>query len=401
MENEVEKFDYIVVGAGIEGSAAAYYLAKNGHKTMLLEQFQLQHNKGSSHGNSRITRKAYNEDIYTQMMLEAYGLWDQLAKEAGEKLFENCGALFMAPKKFGMVEKYTNAMDKYSLKYTVLDGKQIREKFSFFDKIPDHFTALYDPDAGLLLADMCLFSFHSQFAKNGGVIRDNEKVHDIFQYSSGVTVKTIKKTYQCKSVILCLGAWSGQFLKEKLNCTLPLQPKAITVCYWQETKPGLHSAVNGTPAVVLFDDDGEGFFSLPSLEYRGLVKLCYDFGPQIDPDRRNANEGIKESVDKARSCLKRFYTGLTDEPMIVHQCLYTYTPDHHLILDRHPTYKNVIIGAGFSGHGFKLAPVVGKILGSLALGRDNHGYNLNELCIERFEKMKPKPSSTGVKHHML
>jgi len=391
------------VGAGIEGSATAYFLAKSGHRTLLLEQFPLGHARGSSHGGSRLTRKSYDKALYTRMMLEGDGLWSELERESGKTLCKKVGLLLVAPESKKVIPGYKAVTDSYNLPSTVFKGAKLREKYPQLRNAPQNWEALFEPEAGLLFADKCLDAFHTQFQRYGGTIKENEKVIKIRPMTDSVQILTdTYGQYTCRSIVLCLGSWSGKFLKSQLNLTLPLQVVAITVCYWKERTPGVYSADNGFPPVWILADDGQEYFMFPSAEYPGYVKAAYNHGPTIDPDTK---EGLllEESVQKMSKFIGQYFPDAeSSQPTSAQQCLYTFTPDNHVILDRHPSYPNVIIGAGFSGHGFKLAPVVGRILGTLATrkpGHENLDYDLAEVGIRRFTDKKQDKAS-GIRHMM-
>jgi len=335
------------------------------------------------------------------MMLEGERMWSDLEDESGKQLFKKVGMLLMAPENKKVIPEYKAITDSYNLPSTVLKGRQLREKFPQLRNMPDTWEALFEPEAGVLFADKCLEAYHMMFQDYGGTLKENEKVIKILPKLDSVDILTETfGQYSCRSIVLCLGAWSGKFLKAQLNLSLPLQPIAITVCYWKELKEGAFSVENGFPPVWLLADDEREYFLLPSAEYPGYVKITYNHGPTVDPDLKEGSL-LEESVQKASKFISQYFPDAdARRPVSVQECLYTFTPDNHIILDRHPTYSNVIIGAGFSGHGFKLAPVVGRILGTLAVQKGDHSleYDLSDVSISRFtEKHQGK---AGIRHMM-
>ncbi|XP_036864306.1 peroxisomal sarcosine oxidase isoform X6 [Manis javanica] len=306
MAAQTDVYDAIVIGAGIQGCFTAYHLAKHRKKVILLEQFFLPHSRGSSHGQSRIIRRAYSKDFYTQMMEECYQMWAQLEHEDA-----------------------------------------IRQL--------------------------------------GGLVHDGEKVMEI-KPGLPVMVKSTSRSYQAKSLIITAGPWTNRLL-HPLGIELPLQTLRINVCYWQEKVPGSYSVSQAFPCLL-----GLGLsltpyhiYGLPSGEYPGLMKVCYHHGNNADPEERDCLAAFSDIQDV--QILSRFVhdhlTDLEPEPAIMEHCMYTNTPDEHFILDQHPKYDNIVIGAGFSGHGFKLAPVVGKILYELSM-KLTPSYDLTHFRISRF-----------------
>ncbi|KAJ8305957.1 hypothetical protein KUTeg_016502, partial [Tegillarca granosa] len=283
-------------------------------------KFPLPHSRGSSHGQSRITRKAYGTmEHYTNMMKESYPLWETLEKETG-------------------------------IPFEKFDSKRAKERYPMIS-YPDNYTFVLDYSGGILRADKALKAFQDQFKKFGGQLNDGEPMIDIFPGD------IVTEQYRTKSVVLTVGPWAAKILPN-LGVHLPLKPVRITVCYWKEAKPGEYGA---DKFPVFMHERASGnyhTYGLPSEEYPGLFKLCLHYGPEIDPDNRDA---VNDDwvINRITKYVKDNYPGLVPVP--------SWFDDENFVLDTHPAWKNVIIGAGFSGHGFKLAPVVGKVLAELAM----------------------------------
>ncbi|XP_060077609.1 peroxisomal sarcosine oxidase-like [Ylistrum balloti] len=378
----MEVYDSIVVGAGIEGSSTAYHLVKNGHHTLLLQQFPLPHSRGSSHGQSRITRMAYgSDDYYTEMMKEAYKLWEVLENESGTTLYKKTGLLVVGKVGDDQIDGTVRALRKYSLPFTSLDGQVLRQKYPMLN-YPEDIAGVEDHSGGVLFADKALAAFQGQFVKQGGILRDNEAMVDV---SPGdiVTVKTNKGSYRGRNLVLTVGPWATKVLPS-LGIHIPLKVLRISVFYWKEKIPGTYGAE--TFPIFLEDNAIRNFdvYGLPSLEYPGLYKQCLHSGPEIDPDRRDDTDS-SWVLDAIKQFAAEHFPLLEAHPAITETCIYTNTPDHDFVLDRHPACRNIIIGAGFSGHGFKLSPVVGKVLSELAMQKIS-SYNLSYFKIDRFPK---------------
>ncbi|KAL4223769.1 hypothetical protein ACF0H5_017235 [Mactra antiquata] len=377
-------YDVIVVGAGVEGSATAYHLARYGKQTLLLEQFPLPHSRGSSHGLSRSTRKAYGaQDFYTKMMFEAYKLTADLEKECGEELFANCGVLSVSGKGRNFVKETIRCLERFNVpheKFNVARQRVMYPQLSFED---EHEFVL-DHSGGVLRADKMLGAFQDQFKKSGGIIKDGEPMIDLYA-GSIVSIKTNKTIYKAKSVVLALGPWAAKFLP-RIGVNIPLQPMKITVLYWKE-KNGSTYDVSKFPCIFVEGATGQNdIYGVPSYEYPGLVKICLHHGPDIDADNRDGvdNEWVIKTM---KYMVSKHFPTLEQEPSVVETCIYTNTPDHNFVIDTHPSWKNVVIAAGFSGHGFKLSPVVGKIASQLATGQKPE-YELTPFRIDRFFKNK-------------
>ncbi|XP_009950452.1 PREDICTED: peroxisomal sarcosine oxidase, partial [Leptosomus discolor] len=201
-----------------------------------------------------------------------------------------------------------------------------------------------------------------------------------------LTVTTTAGVYRAPRLIITAGAWTGA-LVAPLGLRLPLQPLRIDVCYWREKEPGSPGTGRAGPCFMAMglSRAPHGIYGLPALEYPGLVKVCYHHGSPTDPEERDRVPpgSPRPNIALLSSFISSYLPGLEPQPAVVETCLYTNTPDEDFILDRHPKFSNIIIGAGFSGHGFKLAPVVGKLLCELSLGEEP-SHSTAPFAITRF-----------------
>ncbi|XP_049912275.1 peroxisomal sarcosine oxidase isoform X2 [Epinephelus moara] len=327
------EYDCIVIGAGVQGSFTAYQLAKKNQRTLLLEQFVLPHTRGSSHGQTRIIRKAYEQDFYTHMMEECYELWTQLEREAGVKLYRQTGLLVMGPERSQSYQMVKNTLQRNKVPMMILSSDNFSQHIPHVI-LAEGDEAVVDITAGVLYADRALKAVQGQFQKLGGVIRDKEKVMDI-KPGPVVTVSTSNGVYRAKRVVITAGPWANQLLAHT-GLQLPLE-------------------------------------------------ICYHMGSETDPDQRD-KQTDRSDIDILQRYIARCLPGLVPEPAVVESCLYTLTPDRHFVLDCHPTYSNIVFGAGFSGHGFKFGPIIGKLLCELTLG-EVPSYDLSPFRIRRFQAM--------------
>lgn len=381
---DTNNFDCIVLGAGIQGSCTAYHLAKNKKKTLLVEQFVLPHSRGSSHGHTRIIRKAYEQDYYTRMMSECYQLWAQLEKEANVQIYRNTGMLVVGKEDCSAFRSLRGTLLRNNVPMEVLSPEQFASRFPSV-RLPPGESAVIDKTAGVLHADRALKAVQDLFRGLGGVIHDGEKVVD-FTPGSPITMTTNSGMYRAQSLVITAGPWA----KSVLACTglqLPLQVLRINVCYWKERIPGTYGIGRHFPCFIGVKQHGakHDIYGLPSNEYPGLMKICYHSGSETEPDERD-RQTSQEDIAILSSFVSKSFPGLDPTPAVVEQCMYTVTPDSDFILDQHPSHSNIIIGAGFSGHGFKLAPVVGKILCELALGK-TPSFDLSPFRITRFQSL--------------
>ncbi|XP_034758722.2 peroxisomal sarcosine oxidase-like isoform X1 [Acipenser ruthenus] len=381
---DANNFDCIVLGAGIQGSYTALHLAKNKKRTLLVEQFVLPHSRGSSHGHTRIIRKAYEQDYYTRMMSECYQLWAQLEKEANVQIYRNTGMLIVGKEDCSAFRSLRGTLLRNNVPMEVLSPDQFASRFPSV-RLPPGESAVIDKTAGVLHADRALKAVQDLFRGLGGVIHDGEKVVD-FTPGSPITMTTNSGMYRAQSLVITAGPWAKSVLA-RTGLQLPLQVLRINVCYWKERIPGTYGIGRHFPCFIGVKQHGakHDIYGLPSNEYPGLMKICYHSGSETEPDERD-RQTSQEDIAILSSFVSKSFPGLDPTPAVVEQCMYTVTPDSDFILDQHPSHSNIIIGAGFSGHGFKLAPVVGKILCELALGK-TPSFDLSPFRITRFQSL--------------
>ncbi|XP_004593982.2 peroxisomal sarcosine oxidase [Ochotona princeps] len=375
-------YDAIVIGAGIQGCFTAYHLAKHRQRVLLLEQFFLPHSRGSSHGQTRIIRKAYPEDFYVHMMDESYQLWAQLEQEVGTQLHRRTGLLLLGMAGNPELKATEATLSSHGLDHQYLSSEELKQHFPNI-RVTKGEVGLLDKSGGVLYADKALRALQDVLCQLGGIVCDGEKVLDI-KPGLPVTVTTTSRSHQAKNLIITAGPWTNRLLGP-LGIELPLQTLRINVCYWREMVPGSYGASQSFPCFLGLGLTPHHIYGLPSREYPGLMKICYHHGDAVDPEERDCPTAVTDIQDVQILChfVRAHLPGLKPEPDILERCMYTNTPDMHFVLDRHPKYDNIVIGAGFSGHGFKLSPVVGKILCELSM-KLTPSYDLTPFRISRF-----------------
>ncbi|XP_072909531.1 peroxisomal sarcosine oxidase [Hemitrygon akajei] len=375
-------FDAIVIGAGVQGSYTAYHLSRNS-KTLLIDQFALPHSRGSSHGQTRIIRKAYSKACYTHMMTECFQLWKQLEAEANIELFRQTGLLLLGQEKDPEFQAMKTTLIDSKVPMMTLSSADFSKRFPAIS-LPKDVTAILEETAGILYADRALRTLQDLFRRYGGTIRDGEQVVEI-QPGRMVTVTTTRGTYRTKNLVITAGPWTNKLLN-LVGLQLPLKTLRIVVCYWKEKVPGTYGISKRFPCFLRMINSSfqHHFYGLPSNEYPGLMKVCYHNGNDADPDERDIAFRLpSQDVNLLSDFLSKEFPGLDPKPAVIEYCMYTSTPDLDFILDHHPHHRNIIIGTGFSGHGFKLAPVVGKVLSELCIGK-KPSYDLSPFKINRF-----------------
>ncbi|XP_071501889.1 peroxisomal sarcosine oxidase-like [Diadema antillarum] len=355
-------YDVVVVGGGIMGLSSAYHSVRIGKKTLLLEQFPSLHSRGSSHGGSRITCFANQDSHYQRLLEEAYPLWEALEKDTDTEIYRETGMLFVSMEMDeGYGARTLQAMRSSPYRCEKIDQEERAKRFPYYTHSPESEWFFYER-AGLLRADNALGAYQSEYERLGGVLQDKEKVEEIIP-GAMVTVKTHRGSYQTSSLIITPGPWAKDLLAS-LGLQLPLQPIAACHIYWKEKSQGAYQEF------PVFNDVGPAgilFSGLLSPNHVGTVKVTPIEGAQpLDPNREDRLPA-EWHMEKAKDYVREHFPGLmSEEPAILEPCAYTNTPDYNFIIDALPAHPNIVFGCGFSGHGFKFAPVIGKLLYQLA-----------------------------------
>ena len=369
-------YDAIVIGAGGMGSAAAYHLACSGAKTLVLEQFSRGHACGSSHGDSRIIRLAYEKKFYVELMKSAYTEWHNLEAASGKKLLFNTGGVTIAPKGHDYIVGLRNSLEAAGVESEWWDRRRVSDQFPQF-QIDDDVCVLWQEDTGFLYASECT-STHLRLADSyGAEIRENTCVTDIDWQSSVPEVVVKGESFRGRSVIVTAGPWTSSVLG-KLE--LPLTVTRQQVVYFRPTD--VNSFQPGKFPVFIEITQGEFIYGIPAFRNNGVKVARHGLGETVSPDTCDRTPSA-DYIEHLRGYLKARIPNAAGEMLDSQVCLYTETPDGDFIIDRHPQCPHLIVAAGFSGHGFKFCSLVGRILAEMALsGRTC--FDLDPFRIARF-----------------
>ncbi|MEO1401972.1 MAG: N-methyl-L-tryptophan oxidase [Cyanobacteria bacterium J06635_1] len=372
-----QQFDVIVIGAGGVGSAAAYYLSKAGQRVLLIEQFELNHQNGSSYGHSRVIRYTYDHPIYIDLMRDAYPLWFALQEEAREQLYVKTGGLDFGFPEVDTFQALKSAMDTAQLDYEHLTQDEIRERYPQFT-LKDGMEGLFQADSGLLRTSRCVLAHQRLAQARGATILDQTPVVKVSPDANGVEVQTDRDVFRCDRIILTAGSWAKGLLADQ-GIDLPLKIMPCQLGFYQPETPA--SFEPGTFPVFfahMNGDYGEMPYGIPHEDPSIGVKITTFYGwDTVDTPSEVDYTPSQAWTERIRDFARDYIPGAAGPLLSTRRCLYTLTPDKHFILDQHPSYPHVVIGAGFSGHGFKFTTLSGKMLADLAIdGSTPHDTSL-------------------------
>ena len=362
--NSQQSYDVIVVGAGAMGSAAAYHLAGDGQRVLLLEQFTVGHTRGSSHGGSRIIRYTHDKADYMRIMPALFDLWRQLQAESGEPLLQMTGGLYMGPADEPFLCGAQQALTAFQHPYQVFTPGELADAFPQF-RLPAGWLALYQAHSGILAASRCVETLARQAVKRGATLREQTQVQQIEPTGDGVRVQAAgpagNEIFSAARLIITAGPWAPRLLGP-LQLRPPLKVTHQQVAYFAVDQPDLY-AVGRCPLYIF--TALPHYYGFPIFEKPGHVKIGLEIiNKVVDPDA--SREADPAAVDELSAAVAQTMVGVQPRPAQVDLCLYTETPTHDFLIDRHPEHPQIVIGGGFSGRGFKFAIGFGRLLADLA-----------------------------------
>ncbi|MCK6484425.1 MAG: N-methyl-L-tryptophan oxidase [Phycisphaerae bacterium] len=364
-------FDAIVIGLGIMGAAACAQLARRGRRVLGLEQFDIPHERGSSHGSSRVIRLAYYEDArYVPLLRRAYQLWRGLEHEVNERLLFITGGLDIGAPDASEIRGVQQGLDDHQIPYETLDISEVRRRYPMLSPPEDH-VAVFQADTGFVVPERGTIA-HVEVALSAGArIHARERVLSWRAGNDCVEVRTDRDTYEAQRLVITAGPWLARSVPELGRA---LRVERQVQAWFLPTQPQPFR-VGHMPVFIHHTDLGV-FYAVPQHARPG-VKVCrHHGGRDADPDTDD-RVPTREDEEVIRAYLRR-HLPLADGPVLAMKvCMYTNSPDSHFIIDRHPAHPEVTLAGGFSGHGYKFGPVVGEIVADLATqGRTDHVIDL-------------------------
>lgn len=369
-----EQFDVIVAGVGGFGSSCLYHLAKQGRRVLGLDRFPPGHDRGSSHGDTRIIRQAYFEHPdYVPLLLHAYDLWRELESESGRDLLTVCGLMLSGPPDGEVITGAFTSSREHGIAIESVARSDAADRFPGF-RIPEGFDAVFEPQGGFLRVEDCVHAHVELACGHTAECRSDEPVIDWTSDGRTVRVRTEHGEYEAAALVITAGAWAADLLTggststesataaEEIASRLEVRRKPLL---WNPVRSDAFNLDNGGCG-FLFEMPEGYFYGFPSLDGQ-TVKLAEHTGGEVVIDPLHLDRSLRDSdVNSVAQFASKVMPGIDPKPLRHSICMYTLTPDSHFLVDRHPAHDNVWFGAGFSGHGFKFTSVIGEALAELA-----------------------------------
>src|SRR5262245_20790063 len=369
-------FDQIVIGVGGMGSAAVCELARRSQRVLGLEQFGVPHEFGSSAASTRIFRFAYFEHpSYVPLMRLAFTRWQRLQRDCGENFMTTTGGLDIGLPSDRVVSGAKLACQVHGLTHEVLRASELGRRFPAW-RLPSEFEAVLQPEAGFLLADRAIVAHVAVARRLGAEVNENEAVKRWKVMGDRVEVETERGRYEAGALILTAGAWTGKLLQ-------PLAPLAVPerqVVGWFKSD-GQPFQPHNFPVFILGCPENGDFYGIPEQAEDGykLGKFHHRY-QTVDAD--SIDRDIGEADVAVLTAIGRYFAKPIGRAVGFKTCMFVNSPDEHFIVDALPDRRNVVVAAGFSGHGYKFCAAIGEILADLAM----HGTTAHDTALFRLAR---------------
>jgi len=375
--------DVCIVGGGVMGAATADAISRmSENRILLVDRYGVGNEYCSSNDVNRVFRFAYGGDqFYTEMAVESLRLWKELEKETSQELLIPAGLLMLEgddehANRFN--ESSFRMLTKLELGAHIYDGPELKKRFPQFQAG----RAFFDPHGRVLLAAKSLETFASEAGRRG--VKILEKLVTKVRDKSGLEIETAEgQTIRAKKLVVTVGPWSNGFLKDGLTGMTPTRQQLV---YLKPSRDLERFRPSSCP--VFFTDYHYG---LPAAGIDGVKISNKELIDPVDPEtaRRSVDQ---EQIDQCRDACRKFVPGLAEGEVVQTKvCLYDMTENSDFVIDRDPAHRDIVYGYGFSGHGFKFAPLIGKLLAELVLDIDP-SFDLSRFSVQ---KSRRKPQLTS------
>ena len=387
----MKHFDAIVLGLGAMGSSAVYQLAKRGSRVLGLDQYSPPHDRGSSHGETRITRLAIGEGAhYSPLALRSHEVWREIERKTGASLLTQIGCLVISsPAKTsfthveGFFQNTVAAAREHGIVHELLDAKEIRRRYPPF-RIGNDELGYFEKDAGFLRPEACIRAELALARQHGALIHTGEKALAFHPSSGRVTVTTDQAVYGADRLILSAGPWLPGLLGGTLDACFRVFRQAL---FWFDIGSQAATFSPRCFPVFIWELAGkpQGIYGFPAIDgAEGGIKVATEhYGSITDASTVDRNVAPAEIEAMHRDYVEPYLAGVSDRCIKTTTCLYTVTSDFGFVIDSHPDSERVLVVSPCSGHGFKHSPAIGEALAEVVIDGETR-FDLSAFSARRF-----------------
>jgi sarcosine oxidase len=291
-------------------------------------------------------------------------MWESMGQEFSTKLLTPSGLLTMGLERSAAIEGIQHCVDLGLLEIERLSAQEIQYRYPAF-QVPDDFIGLLEPTAGWLDVNAAILGMQKRASELGAELCLDEGVTSWENKAGEIVVRTSRREVRARRLVITAGPWASQMLRD---LGLPIRIVRKTFVWFNPLMPAEFAG----GAIPIFGFPPNSFYGFPNIRNEG-VKVAEHLGGEDITRPEEVRPAGEDDYTSILETAGRFLPGLAGRPSKVTRiiasstCLYSMTPDEHFILDAHPEHSNVVFAAGFSGHGFKFAPVIGEVMADLAL----------------------------------
>jgi monomeric sarcosine oxidase len=379
--------DVAIIGSGIMGASAAYELARRGASVDLIDQAALPNPQGASVDYSKIFRFAYPDPLYVRMAVESLAFWRELEQQSATALLVEAGLLMLANREGGFETQTYEALRSQGLAAELLDGAEVAARFPQFHNAANAF-AVFDPSGGILYADKAVQATLNLARRFGAEVFENERVVALEQNERGTLIRShTGQSWHSPLLLIASGPWTRKLLPDFAGLLTTTRQEVV---YFEPPKASGKPFDNGKAnfaigELPIFIEMDSGFYGFPA-HHNGALKIGNHLkGQTLDPYAFDEQVG-EEFIEGCREFFTRSIPALAEARVAQsHVCIYNNSPDDDFIIDWHPQMGGVLLATGFSGHGYKFGPLIGRIVAELLLEGKSR-YPLDRFRLSRFQK---------------
>lgn len=362
----------VIIGGGTMGLACAAYLAERGAKVTLLERYSHLHELGSHGGHTRVTRLAYHEgSAYVPLIRESEACWEAMEREGGERVLVRCGLIESGSPDDPDMQEVLAACRAQGLEHAVYDAAETRARYGF--RIPPSWIGCLTTSGGYVRVGAALDGLRRRAEAAGATLRYGARVMEVVP--RGHVVRVLLESGEllpCDHLVVCAGAWVPTLLSAELRRIFAVRRRVLA---WSAPPIEARARLGAMPVWAVFDRRGM-FYGFPYNEegIAGFKLACHVYHQPDDPPGLRADDVDREIHGADLAPLAGFLEEYLPEaagPWAASKiCLYGCTPSGDYVVDRHPEDWRIILAAGFSGHGFKVAPAIGRLVADMVTHGD-------------------------------
>lgn len=371
-----------VIGLGTMGSMALWQLAKEGVDVTGFEQFGIGHDRSAVGGESRLFRTAYLEGPeYVPLLRRSHELWRELEKDTKQNLLSLVGNLTIGKKSSDYVVNVLKSIDDFAIEHEVYDVDDAKKLYPQHKFAADDVVIL-DKEAGYLRPELAVVSAVHKAQELGAKIKRHTKIKAIEHKSDHVVLTTKDQTYTFDEVIVAAGPWLRELLPTYNEF---IQPRAIIMSWFiPESLADVQADV--FPTFIRTIDEYD-YFGLPTID-QSMIKIALSgYEPDVENlEQLNLVDKYKD-IERASHVVKTYFNNIHPDPVRLSVHMDAYSPDEHPFVGRLDDKQNIIVLGGYSGHGFKLAPVMGEIARDFVIDNKT-SHQIDHLKPLRFNELK-------------